>query len=302
MSDLDPPPPQSRRSRRLPVTLGLIGIYLILAYLILPQVGKVRAHRHPDLVDGERITHIHDALPGDPLNLALVGSEEDIVRSMLAAGWRPANALSFRSSARIVVDTIIDRPDPDAPVSNLYLFGRKEDLAFEQPIGHSPRERNHVRFWRSEKLDDDRPLWMGAATHDVGVELSRTTGQVTHRIAPDVDAERDLIITDLTNAKRLLGIRWIDSFHKELQGRNGGGDPWHTDGRLPVLTLTTDTRPPFADTAGLAKLGAVATTLPDRLPPIRRGVRERVVEAPRVSGRGIDVSVQVLFLVDGLEE
>jgi hypothetical protein len=26
-------------------------------------------------------------------------------------------------------------------------------------------------------------------------------------------------------------------FHVELDGKNGGGDPWHTDGRLAIVTL-----------------------------------------------------------------
>jgi hypothetical protein len=61
---------------------------------------------------------------------------------------------------------------------------------------------------------------------------------VTHHIAPDVDTERDLLLADLMSAKRVLSIRWIDGYQNELQGRNGGGDPWHSDGRLPILTLT----------------------------------------------------------------
>lgn len=219
------------------IALGILVAYLGFAYLLLPLLAKEKMRRHPNLADSERLTHTGNGLPGDPLNLALVGSEEDVIRSLLAAGWRPANALSIRSSLRIAVDTVFNDPDPNAPVSNLYLFGRKEDLAFEKPIGHSPRERHHVRLWRSEKLDDDRPMWMGAATHDIGVELSRTTGQVTHRISPDVDSERDLILADLKTANHLQGVRWIIGFHKELEGRNGGGDPWHTDGRLAVATL-----------------------------------------------------------------
>lgn len=217
--------------------LSVLAVYLVAAYVILPKIGEEKAHHHPDLLDGERLTHTGDGLPGDPLNLALVGTEEDVIRALLAAGWRPANPLSFRSSVRIAVDTVFDKPDENAPVSNLYLFGRKEDLAYEKPIGHSPKERHHVRFWRSEKIDDGRPTWMGAATHDVGVELSRTTGQVTHRIAPDVDAERDMLLAELANAVKLVETRWIDGFHKELKGRNGGGDPWHTDGRLCIAVL-----------------------------------------------------------------
>lgn len=231
------------RPRWLWVALGVVATYLLIAYVLLPQVEKEKAQRHPDLRDGARLTHTGSGIPGDPLNLALVGQEEDVIRALLAAGWRPADPLSFKSSVRIAIDTVLDKPDPNAPVSNLYLFGRTEDLAFEKPVGHSPRERHHVRFWRSTEIDDGRPVWMGAATHDVGVELSRTTAEVTHRISPDVDAERDLLLAELAAANRLLGIRWIDGFHRELQGRNGGGDPWHTDGRLSVATLVRTTAP-----------------------------------------------------------
>jgi hypothetical protein len=217
--------------------IGIAIAYLLSAYFVLPQIDKRRERRHPDLLDSGCLTHTATGLPGDPLNIALVGSEEDVIRALIAAGWRPADALSLKSSLRIAVDTVVDRPDADAPVSNLFLYGRKEDLAFEKPIGHSPRERHHVRLWRSSTLDEGRPMWFGAATHDIRVEFSRTTGQITHRIAPDVDAERDLLISDLTKAFPLMKTYVKDGFHKELQGRNGGGDPWHTDGRLIVAVL-----------------------------------------------------------------
>lgn len=229
----------SRRSlwRWSKMLLSLIAGYLIIAYAILPRVAERTAGRHADLVAGDKLTKTGNGLPGDPLNLALVGSDEDVIRALHAAGWCPADPLSFESSVRISVDTVFKKPDPNAPVSNLFLFGRKEDLAFEKPVGDSPRERHHVRLWRSDKLDEGRPVWIGAATHDIGVELSHNTKEVTHRIAPAVDDERDLMIAALTAAKRVSGIRWIDGFQKKLQGHNGGGDPWHTDGRLPVITL-----------------------------------------------------------------
>ncbi|MCX6867984.1 MAG: LssY C-terminal domain-containing protein [Verrucomicrobia bacterium] len=227
--------------RKLPrwggIVLGLLAIYLIVAYLVMPWMDVMKSRRHPDMAAGEHLTQTKTGLPGDPLNIALVGNEDEVIGVLLAAAWIPANALSVRSSVRIAVDTVIAKPDRNAPVSNLYLYGRKQDLAFEKPIGHSPRERHHVRFWRSDKTDHGRPVWMGAATHDLGVELSRTTGEVTHHISPEVDAERDLLLADLTQTKLVSDTRWIAGFHTILQGRNGGGDPWHTDGRLPVATL-----------------------------------------------------------------
>ena len=156
---------------------------------------------------------------------------------MTAAGWYPADPITFHSSVRIVVDSVFRRPDDDAPVSALYLFDRKQDLAFERPVGDSPRQRHHVRFWRSEEREDGRPLWLGAATFDERVGLSYTTGEVTHHIGPNVDAERDRIANELQKADWAQQTYWIDGFHHQLEGRNGGGDPWHTDGRLAVVVL-----------------------------------------------------------------
>ena len=78
---------------------------------------------------------------------------------------------------------------------------------------------------------------MGAATLDTHAGLSDTTGQITHHISPDVDAERDKVIDDIKKAGDLSSVYWIDGFHTELKGKNGGGDPWHTDGRLAVGVL-----------------------------------------------------------------
>ena len=65
--------------------------------------------------------------------------------------------------------------------------------------------------------------------------LSHTTGQVTHHIAPDVDAERDRLVAELQQAGVVQSVEWLDGFHADLEGRNGGGDPWHTDGRLAIV-------------------------------------------------------------------
>jgi len=233
------------------IALGIALAYFVVAYLILPRLWKHHEMRHTVFDDSPRVTHTASDIPGDPLNVALIGTEEEVIRAMTAARWDPADALTFRSSVRIVVDTVLKKPDDQAPVSNLYLFGRREDLAFEKPVGNSPKERHHVRFWKLARLYDDRPAWIGSAAYDIGVELSRTTGQVTHHISPDIDAERDLLVADLKNA--IHGeIDWLDGFHSQLQGRNGGGDPWRTDGRLAIviLPLNQGASSPTAKSAG----------------------------------------------------
>jgi hypothetical protein len=237
------------RSRRLWLLAGGgLLLYLATAYLVLPLFWRLAMRRHPDLSGSPKITHTAAGIRGDPLNVGLVGSEADIIRAMTAAGWYPADPITFRSSVRIAVDSVFRRPDDDAPVSNLFLFGRKQDLAFEQPVGDSPRQRHHVRFWRSDQLDEGRPFWFGAATFDDRVGLSYTTGEVTHHIAPDVDADRDRIIEGLRKAGRVREVYWVNQFHRQLEGRNGGGDPWRTDGRLAVAVLRVHPGPPTTTT------------------------------------------------------
>ena len=130
---------------------------------------------------------------------------------------------------------MLDRSYNDAPVSRLYWDGRQEDLAFEQPVGDNPRHRHHVRFWCTKKLDPDgRPLWLGSATYDQSVGLSHTTGQITHHIAADVDAERDHVFATIEATQELTESYRVPGFHQIREGRNGGGDPWYTDGDLRV--------------------------------------------------------------------
>lgn len=216
---------------------ALVG-YLVFAYVAMPEVWREAAGHHPALEQMPRIARTHDDIPGDPLNIALIGSEAGLSRAMLAAGWHPADPLTLESCLRIASDTVLHRPYNDAPVSNLYVWGRKQDLAFEQPVGHDPRRRHHVRFWRSSQVDEQgQPLWIGGATFDIKVGLSHTTGQITHHISPDVDAERDKILRDLQRTEALAAVKWLDGFHQSLTGHNGGGDSYHTDGRLPIGVL-----------------------------------------------------------------
>jgi hypothetical protein len=172
------------------------------------------------------------------VNIAFVGTEEELHRALAAARWYAADPITLKSSLRIAADVVLKKPYDHAPVSDLFLWGRREDLAYEQPVGDSPKQRHHVRFWRSQEVDAaGEPLWLGAATFDERVEISRTTGGVTHKISPEVDHERNKLVGDTARSGALDGYYWVDRFHPERQGVNGGGDPWVTDGRLAVGVL-----------------------------------------------------------------
>jgi LssY C-terminus len=240
-----PPHPGPRRAFLHALAAAVVA-YPLAAYVLVP-LGWRRLERQPPLTDAPRITRTASGIPGDPVNLCLIGSQEELVRAMVAAGWVPADPITLRTALRIAADTLLRRPYEEAPVSSLYLWGHRQDLAFEEPVGGDPRERHHVRFWRADAIaDGPRPRWLGAATFDVRVGLSHTTGQVTHHIAADVDAERDRILSDIERIGALQDVTWIAGFQWQRQGRNGGGDIWRTDGSLPVGVLSLPGRAPSA--------------------------------------------------------
>jgi hypothetical protein len=235
-------PRRSPRFRSIVASLGIVfllavAVYFIVAYVGLPTAWRFYERRHPALADLPGVTSTKDHHPGDPINLAMIGADADIKAVLESAGWIAAEKLGLKSDLKIAADTVLDRPYADAPVSNLYLWGRKEDFAFEQPVGNNPRERHHVRFWKADSVDGSgRPLWAGAATFDERVGFSHTTGQITHHIAADVDAERDHVIETLKSTGRVT-VETVDNFHEVHEGINGGGDRWHTDGKLLVVTV-----------------------------------------------------------------
>jgi hypothetical protein len=227
---------QRHEMRRLfRMLLVSIVLYLALAYGALPGVWRLFEHRHPALDGVSARTVTGDGIPGDPLNVAFVGSGAELQRRLLAAGWLPADPITMVSSLRIAGDSLVHRPYGTAPVSSLYLWGHRQNLAYEKMIGGDPRRRHHVRLWVSEQRDDlGRELWMGAVTLDVAAGVSHRTGQVTHHIGRDIDRERDQLLHDLQGVPA-APVQWIDGFQSDLRGRNGGGDVYVTDGRLPVV-------------------------------------------------------------------
>jgi hypothetical protein len=184
------------------------------------------APSHPALANAPRVTHAPNGVPGDPVNVAFIGSEQDLHLCLISAKWAPADPITLKSSVRIVGDTVFRRSYIDAPVSNLLLWGRKQDFAFERAVGKDPRQRHHVRFWRADKVDAlKRPLWFGAATYDTRVGFKQRTVKLTHHIAPDVDTERDKLLRDVKETGDLVDLFWIDGFHDKLKGKTAAAIP-----------------------------------------------------------------------------
>src|ERR1700738_616236 len=127
------------RRRWLLALAATAAAYLMLAYVVLPALWTHHEHE-PGLASLPMVTRTSSGIPGDALNVGLVGSREDVLRVMHAANWFPAAQITMRTSIEIVGSVALNRPYHDAPVSPLFYEGKKEQLAFEKPDGRSRSE------------------------------------------------------------------------------------------------------------------------------------------------------------------
>jgi hypothetical protein len=255
--------------RRLPWILALSVTYGVAAYVILPHAVRmglkiVQRKKVP------RYTITGDGLPGDPVNLVLVGTFQQLRAAFATAGWSESDPLGLISSWRMTRAFVFNSPYPTAPFSTLYLFGRGQDIGFQKAIDDSPRKRHHIRFWALSLaearttvdttrfwLNTDRPpeeervLGVGAGTKDTGLAFTRITFQITHATDSDTSAERDYIVSELKQSGVISDVRLYQT-----------GDPvitahvnhYTTDGEVAVAGLveresTDQTVPSASQTA-----------------------------------------------------
>lgn len=218
----------------------ILLIWSFTAYVVLPRIHRRLVKLYlPDYFIGRSRTV--DGLLGDPVNLAVIGSKDQLRRSMKAAGWAEAEELNTASTIRMVWSAVFRKSYPEAPISPLFLFGERHALAFQQEINSNPNERHHVRFWPTPQgwwlpggYECD---WLGAASYDRRVGLSTFTLQFTHKIDAEIDKERDYLVKTLKKASQIKELRVIEHYASGFHARNGGGDHVRTDGNLPFVEL-----------------------------------------------------------------
>jgi LssY-like putative type I secretion system component LssY len=206
-------------NHRLPEGLAVLATYALGAYVLIPALIRVlRSLRPAKHLPLYCVTP--DGFASDPLNIGVIGGRRQLIAAMERCGWQVADPRNLHTITRQIFSLVARRSYPTAPVSHLYLFGRKHDIAFEAPIaGKSGSNRHHVRFWattyeprrplnvtaihwlsRHDRFTVQEPLWLGAASLDTGVNFIRHNLQVTHMIHPDTNQERDLIAGQLETA------------------------------------------------------------------------------------------------------
>ncbi len=218
-----------------------IIFWLMLTYIAFPRLHSFFANMYLPNYFLSR-TKTGNGILGDPVNMALLGAEEDIHAVMQAAGWTKADPITIKTSLGIALSTVKHKPYPAAPVSDLYLFGKKQDFAYQLEVNGSASQRHHVRFWKVPEgwclPGGEKVEWLAAGTYDKGVGLTSSTLQITHKIDKYVDKERDYIIESMLYVDNDVTVDVIEHFSIPYSDENGGGDAIETDGSMPIVNVT----------------------------------------------------------------
>ncbi len=217
-----------------------IVFWAVIAYLGLPRLHRILTHLYvPDYFIGR--TRTSDGLLGDPVNVGVRGSEAQLHEAMLVAGWTLADDITVRSSWKMAMAVLLRRSYQSAPVSALYLFGRRQDFSYQKQVDGTPGKRHHIRFWHCPTgwlLPGGHQVdWLADATYDTAAGFSWFTLQLTHRIDENTDIERDFVVESVLEANPRAKVTLLKDYSTGYHSRNGGGDAIITDGDLPLLEL-----------------------------------------------------------------
>jgi len=198
---------------------------------------------------------------GDPVNLVIIATFEDMLHNFKRAGWDETEAITVGTSLKTARSFMLGTSYRYSPVSNLYLFERPQDVAF-QKARDTIHERNHLRLWLAPKLYRGKPVWVGQVSRDIGVRFTtRTWNLTTHAIDSDIDDSREATMGDLlqTGHVRLMGyVPGVGETDPDDPPENLTGDEYYTDGFRAVAELSPEPSEPLFFNWTRADLGPTA--------------------------------------------
>ncbi len=196
------------------------------------ELGEMVDYLPPRVFNGE-------GREGDMVNLVFVAQQDELQEAFQRAEWVKTDKWK-----PMFVWHLLWRRTKDSrlPMARFYLFGRVQDYSYAlpDPDGIVSR-RHHLRIWKTDYTIGGTPLWAGAATHDVAIEIAKRGHLINHRIDPAVDAERDFIGTDLTDTDSVNRREYLDCAMPVFEAQTASGEAYHSDGRILLLNLHQET-------------------------------------------------------------
>ena len=173
---------------------------------------------------------------GDMVNFVLIGSEKQVQSAIDAANFHVADTSDKKAVLEAAMTTYENKDYLTMPMSTLYLFNRPQDFGYEQaePIA-MVASRHHFRLWKAPFTWNGQTVWVGAGTHDIGFAKDKRNGDVTHKIDPNVDGERENIGASLEKGGKVKSMSYYLPPNPVQGAKNATGDGYKSDGRILVV-------------------------------------------------------------------
>jgi hypothetical protein len=184
----------------------------------------------------------------DFVNVALVGTADQMDQAFHAAGWEHGDPTSARSVMREMHAFLAFKNYPEAPISRQLVDGEPVSATWEKSL-NSYEKREHLRVWARNDVIGGQTVWLGAMTRETSATLSVKQHKFIHHIDADMDAGRGMLVRDLNLAGCVASVYYVDRPQMERVAMNATGDAMRTDGSLAVVQLKTCEKPVFEQQA-----------------------------------------------------
>ncbi len=234
-------------------SIKLISICLILGQLIFMLYFASHYNPRPQKIVQTKVTTVNNvfslinnssldhysktisALKQEPLSFIISASnDKSLISGFEKSGWLLANQINDDSLIKAAQAALLNKPYPRGPMTPSFWNTKTNDFGFDKATAsHSIRQREHARFWKTNiRTKDNKTIYVGIVSLDSGLKW----GGITHRIAPDIDTERERLFKDLKNAQIIKESK-KEKFVPPLLGQNFTGDQFFTDGQTYFLDL-----------------------------------------------------------------
>jgi hypothetical protein len=178
---------------------------------------------------------------GDMINFIFIAKEDDLQRVFARAGWVKVDKMKPTLCWHLLWQR---KHYAKLPMATFYVFGRAQDYSYALPDPAAiVARRHHLRIWKTDHEIDGSAIWVGAATHDVAIDIEKRKLRINHRIDPDVDAERDFIARNLTETHLVTQVEYLSSAVPVFEAQTASGEVYHSDSRILLLDFSRGRAP-----------------------------------------------------------
>jgi hypothetical protein len=170
----------------------------------------------------------------DVVNLAFVGTAEQVEAAFGAAGWTYGDRVSTLSVLREMRALSSQNSYSHLPISRQWLNGDAPEFRLQKSFD-SYEKREHIRIWDERAIEPG--IWVSGAIAETSARWSFRKGKFIHHVDSDLDAERERVAAELQLTGCVEHVYHVRRRESPEGLRAASGDELRTDGTIAVIQL-----------------------------------------------------------------